>query len=91
MKELIIKDKRTGLTENEESVIAKCTHILSWEIRKYNSNWVLDIVYFDLGAEQENRDSMILCEAHSEFWNDDLRVQIREEIWDPEKEQYVLS
>ena len=91
MKELIIKDKGTGLIESEESVIAKCTHVLSWEIRKHEGNWVLDIVYFDLGAEQENRDSMFLCYARSNYWDDDLRVLIREEIWDPEKNCYVLS
>ena len=55
-------------------LITSASYVNEWNIRRYKGNWILDIDYFDVTAEQDIRDSMELAEADSENWDADIKV-----------------
>lgn len=55
-------------------LITEASYVNEWNIRRYKGNWILDIDYFDVTAEQDIRDSMELSEADSEDWVGDIKV-----------------
>ena len=75
MKELIITDNHT------KELLVTASNVIEWSIHKdtKSSQWILNIMYFDEGIEQDNRDAMALCAASSDKWKDDLTVQWREQ------------
>lgn len=75
MKELIITDNHT------KELLVTASNVIEWSIHKNtkSSQWILNIMYFDEGIEQDIRDAMELCAASSDKWKDDLTVQWSEE------------
>ena len=75
MKELIITNRKTC------ELLVTASNVIEWSIHKdeKTSQWILNIMYFDEGIEQDNRDAMALCEASSDKWKDDLTVQWSEQ------------
>lgn len=75
MKELIITHNRT------KELLVTASNVIEWSIHKdeKTSQWILNIMYFDEGIEQDNRDVMTLCAASSDKWKDDLTVQWTEQ------------
>ena len=69
MKELIITDNHS------KELLLTASNVIEWVIYKVDSRWGAGITYFDEGIEQEIRDTMILCEASSDKWKDDLTAQ----------------
>ena len=71
MQELIITDNHT------KELLVTASNVIEWSIHKdtKSSQWILNIMYFDEGIEQDNRDAMALCTASSDKWKDDLTVQ----------------
>lgn len=77
MKELIITNNHTN------ELLLTASNVIEWTIsrgvHKTERYWILGINYFDEDIEQDIRDSMILCEASSDKWMDDLTVQWKEQ------------
>ena len=77
MKELIITNNHTN------ELLLTASNVIEWTIyrgvHKTERYWILGINYFDEDIEQDIRDSMILCEASSDKWMDDLTVQWNEQ------------
>ena len=75
MVKLTVKNRHT------DEVIVTASHVIEWSIHKdvKPSQWILNIMYFDEGIEQDIRDAMALCEASSKKWKDDLTVMWSDE------------
>lgn len=75
MKELIIIDNHT------RELLVTASNVIDWSIHKdmKTSQWIFNIMYFDEGIEQDNRDTMALCAASSDKWKDDLIVHLSEQ------------
>lgn len=75
MVKLKVKNRHT------DKVIVTASHVTNWSIHKdqKSSQWILNIMYFDEGIEQDIKDVMALCAASSNKWKDDLTVMWSEE------------
>lgn len=57
------------------AVVTNLENVSEYTIRKTGAWWRIDIDYYDEDADEILSDSMLLCEAHSDHWEDDLLIQ----------------